>query len=70
MRIDFMGTPDFAQICLQALVEAGLDVVAAVTQPDKPRGAGISNDSAAGEGVCPGAGDFGISATDTAGRRL
>ena len=40
MRIVFMGTPDFAQICLQALVEAGLDVVAAVTQPDKPRGRG------------------------------
>ncbi|MCI8610459.1 MAG: methionyl-tRNA formyltransferase [Clostridiales bacterium] len=40
MRIVFMGTPDFAQICLRALVEAGLDVVAAVTQPDKPRGRG------------------------------
>lgn len=40
MRILFMGTPDFAQICLQALVKAGLEVVAAVTQPDKPRGRG------------------------------
>ena len=40
MRIVFMGTPDFAQICLRALVEAELNVVAAVTQPDKPKGRG------------------------------
>jgi len=40
MRILFMGTPDFAQVCLRALVEAGLNVVAAVTQPDKPKGRG------------------------------
>lgn len=40
MRIVFMGTPDFAQVCLRALVEAGLNVVAAVTQPDKPKGRG------------------------------
>lgn len=40
MRIVFMGTPDFAQICLRALVEVGLNVVAAVTQPDKPKGRG------------------------------
>lgn len=40
MRILFMGTPDFAQICLQSLVEAGQQVVAVVTQPDKPKGRG------------------------------
>ncbi len=40
MRILFMGTPDFALISLRALVEAGHTVIAAVTQPDKPRGRG------------------------------
>ncbi len=33
-----MGTPDFAVGTLKALVEAGHDVAAVVTQPDKPRG--------------------------------
>ena len=42
MRIVFMGTPDFAQVSLQALVEAGLRPVAVVTQPDKPRGRGYT----------------------------
>ncbi len=40
MRILFMGTPDFALTSLQALVENGHTVIAAVTQPDKPRGRG------------------------------
>lgn len=40
MRILFMGTPDFAQVCLQSLVEAGQQVIAVVTQPDKPKGRG------------------------------
>ena len=35
-----MGTPDFAVGALQALVEAGHQVVAVVTQPDKPKGRG------------------------------
>lgn len=38
MRIIFMGTPDFAVGTLQALVDAGHEVVLAVTQPDKPQG--------------------------------
>ena len=33
-----MGTPDFAVGTLKALVEAGHEVVAVVTQPDKPKG--------------------------------
>ena len=37
MRIIFMGTPDFSVGTLEALVEAGHEVVLAVTQPDKPR---------------------------------
>ncbi|HOQ07559.1 MAG TPA: methionyl-tRNA formyltransferase [Clostridiales bacterium] len=38
MRIVFMGTPDFAVPCLEALVRNGHDVAAVVTQPDKPVG--------------------------------
>lgn len=38
MRIIFMGTPDFAVGTLEALVQAGHEVVLAVTQPDKPQG--------------------------------
>ena len=40
MKIIFMGTPDFAVGTLEALVEAGHEVVLAVTQPDKPKGRG------------------------------
>ncbi len=40
MRIIFMGTPDFAVGTLAALIRAGLEVVLAVTQPDKPKGRG------------------------------
>lgn len=38
MRILFMGTPDFAVPCLEKLVEHGYEVVAVVTQPDRPKG--------------------------------
>lgn len=40
MKIVFMGTPDFAAGALDALVKAGHEVVAVVTQPDKPKGRG------------------------------
>lgn len=40
MRIVFMGTPEFAVPCLEALVAGGHEVVAAFTQPDKPKGRG------------------------------
>ena len=40
MKIIFMGTPDFSVGTLEALVEAGHEVVLAVTQPDKPKGRG------------------------------
>lgn len=36
MRIIFLGTPDFAVNSLDALVKSKHDVVAVVTQPDKP----------------------------------
>ena len=38
LRIIFMGTPEFAVETLRALVENGYQVVAVVTQPDKPVG--------------------------------
>lgn len=38
LRIIFMGTPEFAVGTLQSLVEGGYNVVAVVTQPDKPVG--------------------------------
>ncbi|MDE7247969.1 MAG: methionyl-tRNA formyltransferase [Lachnospiraceae bacterium] len=40
MKIVFMGTPDFAVGALEAIVEAGHQVTAVVTQPDKPKGRG------------------------------
>ena len=40
MKIIFMGTPDFSVGTLEALVEAGHEVVLVVTQPDKPKGRG------------------------------
>lgn len=40
MRIVFMGTPDFAVGALEALIGAGHQVAAVVTQPDKPKGRG------------------------------
>lgn len=39
-RIIFMGTPEFAVATLDALVKAGMEVVAVVTAPDKPAGRG------------------------------
>lgn len=41
LKIVFFGTPDFAVASLQALVEAGANIVAVVTAPDKPAGRGM-----------------------------
>ncbi|MCM1534598.1 MAG: methionyl-tRNA formyltransferase [Clostridium sp.] len=38
MRIVFMGTPDFAVGALEALIKAGHEITAVVTQPDKAKG--------------------------------
>lgn len=38
MNIVFMGTPDFSVPTLEALIEAGHNILAVVTQPDKPKG--------------------------------
>ncbi len=42
LRIVFMGTPAFAVPSLNELIEAGHEILAVVTQPDKPRGRGLS----------------------------
>ena len=38
MKVIFMGTPDFAVGTLEAIIEAGHEVLLVVTQPDKPKG--------------------------------
>src|SRR5881409_3232348 len=38
MRVVFFGTPEFAVPSLRALLGEGFDVLAAVTQPDRPQG--------------------------------
>ena len=40
MKIVYMGTPDFAVWPLEALIEAGHEIVLVVTQPDKQKGRG------------------------------
>ena len=40
MKIVYMGTPDFAVAPLLALLAAGHEVLAVVTQPDKQKGRG------------------------------
>lgn len=40
-RIVFMGTPDFAVASLDALVNAGFNIVGVITAPDKPAGRGM-----------------------------
>jgi methionyl-tRNA formyltransferase len=41
MKIVFMGTPDIAAASLQAVLDAGYEVAAVFTQPDKPRNRGM-----------------------------
>lgn len=38
MKIVFAGSPEFAVPVLKKLVESGKDVIAVITQPDKPKG--------------------------------
>lgn len=40
MKIVFMGTPDFAASCLDALIRDGQQILSVFTQPDKPKGRG------------------------------
>jgi len=41
IRIVFMGTPEFAVASLNALVNAGCNIIAVITAPDKPAGRGM-----------------------------
>src|SRR4249920_3201588 len=40
-RIIFMGSPEFAVASLDALVKAGLNIIAVITAPDRPAGRGM-----------------------------
>ena len=40
LRIVFMGTPDFAVKSLEAIIDAGFNVVGVITAPDRPAGRG------------------------------
>lgn len=42
MKIVYMGTPDFSVGALEALLGAGHEITAVVTQPDRPKGRGSS----------------------------
>ena len=41
MRLVFAGTPRFAAVTLEALLQAGHDVALVLTQPDRPAGRGL-----------------------------
>jgi methionyl-tRNA formyltransferase len=41
MRLAFAGTPEFARVALEAISEAGHDIVLTLTQPDRPAGRGM-----------------------------
>ena len=41
MKIVFMGTPDFAKESLEAIYNAGHEIIGIVTNPDKPKGRGM-----------------------------
>lgn len=41
MKIVFMGTPDFAKESLEAVYNAGYEIIGVVTNPDKPKGRGM-----------------------------
>lgn len=41
MRIVFAGTPEFARLALEALLQAGHEIPLVLTQPDRPAGRGL-----------------------------
>lgn len=45
MRLIFLGTPDFAVPSLRKIAQSGHEILAVVTQPDKPRNRGIMTPS-------------------------
>ena len=41
MKLVFMGTPNIAKVCLEAVCEAGHDVIGVYTKPDTPKNRGM-----------------------------
>lgn len=41
MKLIFAGTPEFAAVALDALIQAGHDIALVLTQPDRPAGRGM-----------------------------
>ena len=41
MRVVFAGTPEFARVALEQLLQAGYTVPLVLTQPDRPAGRGM-----------------------------
>ena len=41
LNIIFMGTPDFAKESLEAIYNAGYNIIAVITNPDRPKGRGM-----------------------------
>ncbi|HEY4124119.1 MAG TPA: methionyl-tRNA formyltransferase, partial [Rhizomicrobium sp.] len=57
MRLAFMGTPDFAVPTLTELVGQGHEIVAAYSQPSRPKGRGLETEPSP---VAKAAANFGI----------
>ena len=41
MKLVYAGTPPFAAVALDALVQAGFDIALVLSQPDRPAGRGL-----------------------------
>lgn len=41
LNIIFMGTPDFAKVSLEEIYRAGYNIMAVITNPDRPKGRGM-----------------------------
>ena len=68
MRIVFMGTPDFAAVSLQRLLDERFDVVGVFTQPDKPKNRGMKLQPSPVKEIALAAGPAGVPAGKDARR--
>ncbi|MDP3231071.1 MAG: methionyl-tRNA formyltransferase [Acidovorax sp.] len=67
MRVIFAGTPEFARVALQRLLDAGFTVPLVLTQPDRPAGRGMKLQASP---VKQGALDHGITVAQPRSLRL
>ncbi len=67
LRVGFAGTPEFAQVALAALIDAGYTVPLVLTQPDRPAGRGLKLQASA---VKQGAAQHGIAVAQPRSLRL